>query len=162
MNDQIHRLLLVISSDLQHLSDRYYIIGSCAMILSGLPIEKTSDLDLLVSANDAEMLSKLWYDRKRKNFQPSGSDRFRSHFSRYDFGEIDIEVMGDLQVCKNGQWIPLRVEEYKTIPIGACSFKVPTLKEQHRIFHFFGREKDLLKAKMIEDHFAISPSTPKK
>jgi hypothetical protein len=132
------------------------------MILAGLPIEKSSDIDLLVSDTDAEILKKLWHDRKRENFKPVGSDLFRSNFSRYDFDEIDIEVMGDLQVCKKGQWIPLMVEEYKTIPLGACSFRVPTLKEQHRIFHFFGREKDLQKAKMIEDYFTISPSISKK
>jgi len=46
MKKEIERVLSFISPDLQTLKDDYFVIGSCALILSGVPIEKTSDLDL--------------------------------------------------------------------------------------------------------------------
>lgn len=160
MREKIERLLLAIVNDLQHLNDPSYIIGSCALFLSGIPIEKVSDIDLLVSSKDADFLKRNWANRMQ-NYSPDGAHLFRSNFGRYRFEEFDVEVMGNLQVCKGGQWISLRVNEFNTIAIGSHSIRIPTLKEQHRIFTFFGREKDLWKARLIED-FTISPSISKK
>jgi hypothetical protein len=100
MRQKIERVLSLISSDLQTLKDDYFIIGSCAMILSGLPAEKTSDLDLLVSYEDTEQLKLAWTDRIIENYSPSDTHLFKSNFGRFDFGELDVEIMGGLKVSR--------------------------------------------------------------
>lgn len=161
MKEKIDRLLHSIVNDLAQLNDAHYIIGSCALFLSGIALEKVADIDLLVSTRDADILKRNW-DERKQNYSPEGAHLFRSNFGRFRFDELDIEVMGDLQICKNGQWTSLQIYEFDTVSIGKHSIRVPTLKEQHRIFTLFGREKDLSKARLIEDHFKISPSTSKK
>lgn len=134
------------------LKDNHFVIGSCAMILSGIPINQTSDLDLLVSNEDAEILKLLWANRMKKNYVPSDTHLFRSNFGRFDFGDLDVEVMGGLEVFKNNAWAALQVENFIEVSFRAQKIKIPTLEEQRRIFNFFGREKDLVKAKLIETY----------
>jgi len=152
MKKEIERVLSFILPDLQTLKDDYFVIGSCALILSGVPIEKTSDLDLMVSHEDAEKLKSLWVDRRREYYEPSNQDIFRSNFARFDFGELDVEVMGELEVFRNNEWKSLRIKNYVEVLLGEQKVKIPTLEEQKRILYFFGREKDKLKAKLIESY----------
>jgi len=122
------------------------------MILSGIPVGETSDLDLFVSPNDAEHLKLVWANRRRENYAPSDTHLFKSNFGRFDFGDLDVEVMGGLEVfCKN-DWKSLHVESFMEVSLGEQKVKIPTWEEQRRILHFFGREKDLLKAKLIESY----------
>ena len=150
MKKKIERIISIISPDLQTLKDNYFVIGSCALILSGIPIEKTSDLDLLVSNEDAEQLKSIWADRRRENYEPSQQDLFRSNFARFDFGELDVEIMGSLKVFHSNEWKTLQVKDWLELSVGECKIKIPSLEEQKRIFYFFGREKDKLKAQLIE------------
>ena len=150
MREKIERVLSFISPDLQTLKDNYFVIGSCALILSGVPIEMTSDLDLLVSNEDAEQLKSVWAYRRRRSFEPSNQHLFRSNFGRFDFGELDVEAMGELKVFTNNEWKTLQIKNWIEISIGECKIKIPTLEEQKMIFNLFGREKDKLKAQLIE------------
>ena len=150
MREKIEKVISIISSDLQTLKDNYFVIGSCALILSGVPIEKTSDLDLLVSDKDAEQLKSVWAYRRRENYEPSNQNLFRSNFARFDFGELDVEVMGELKVFNSNEWKTLQVKDWIELSVGECKIKVPTLEEQKRILYFLGREKDKLKAELIE------------
>ena len=152
MKRKIERLLLSISTDLQALTDNHLVIGSCAMILSGIPIDQTSDLDLFVSHEDAEYLKLVWANRRREKYIPSDIQLFRSNFGRFDFGYLDVEIMGGLEVFRNNQWKALQVENFIDVSCGDQKIKIPTLEEQRRIFYFFGRRKDLLKAKLIETY----------
>jgi hypothetical protein len=149
MKKKILELLASINPDLQQLENDYFIIGSCALLLSDITIPIITDLDLLVTSADADKLKQKWAHQMRKKFIPSDGHLFRSNFARFDFGELDVEVMGDLEVNKNGRWIPVWVEQTLEIPIGEGKIKIPTLEEQKRIFTLLGREKDLMKAKMI-------------
>jgi len=150
MKKKIERVLSLLSPDLQTLKDNHFVIGSCALILSGVLFEKTSDLDLLVSSEDAEQLKLIWVDRRKENYETSNQDLFRSNFGRFDFGELDVEIMGDLKVFKNSEWQTLQIKDWVEISVGEYKIKIPTLEEQRRIFNFFGRKKDKLKAKLIE------------
>jgi phosphorylcholine metabolism protein LicD len=124
------------------------------MILAGLPIEKTSDLDLFVSHEDADQLKSVWADRIIENYSPSDTNLFMSNFGRFDFGELDVEVMGGLKVFRDNEWKSLQIEKFIEVSLGKQKIKIPTLEEQRRILYFFGREKDLLKAQLIESHLS--------
>jgi len=150
MKQKIESVLSVIAPDLQKLKDDHFVIGSCALILSGIPMAKTADLDLFVSGEDAENLKSVWASRRRENYIPGDTHLFRSNFGRFDFGDLDVEIMGGLEVIKNDEWKSLQIENYAEILLGEQKIKIPTLEEQRRIFYFFGREKDMLNAQLIE------------
>jgi hypothetical protein len=149
MKNKITQLLASIYPDLQQLKDDHFIIGSCAMLLSDMAVPIVTDLDLLVSSADADTLKHKWTYRTRKGFSPANQHLFRSNFARFDFGELDVEVMGNLEVCKNNQWLPVIVKQTTEVSINGMSFNIPTLAEQRRIFLLFGREKDIAKANQI-------------
>ncbi len=150
MKKKVIELLASIYPDLQQLENDYFIIGSCAMLLSGLPMSIITDLDLLMSSADAAQLKHKWSHRMRKGFSPENQHLFRSNFARFDLGDLDVEVMGDLEVNKNNQWQRVSVEREMEISIDGMKIKIPTLEEQKRIFLLFGRDKDITKADQIE------------
>ncbi len=150
MKKKVIELLALIYPDLQQLENDYFIIGSCAMLLSGLTIPIVTDLDLLMSSADADTLKNKWSHRIRKGFTPENQHLFRSNFARFNFGDLDVEVMGDLEINKNSLRQRVSVERVMEISIEGLKIKIPTLGEQKRIFMLFGREKDIIKADQIE------------
>jgi hypothetical protein len=63
MKKKVTELLALIYTDLQQLENDYFIIGSCAMLLSGITVPLVTDLDLLMSSADAEKLKHKWSNR---------------------------------------------------------------------------------------------------
>lgn len=150
MKTKIIHTLSEISDDLAKLKENWFIIGSSALILSGIDIG-VDDIDLLTSTDDASFLKEIWKEKIYKTYQPKQGDMFRSNFGRFKFSEMDAEVMGNLEVNKNGIWEKLVVNQFNEISVGNLKVKIPTLKEQKRIFEYFGREKDLKKVMLIAD-----------
>ncbi|HEY5823574.1 MAG TPA: hypothetical protein VIT44_04370, partial [Cyclobacteriaceae bacterium] len=83
-------------------------------------------------------------------YKPAETTRFKSNFARFQFGSLDIEVMGDLEVYSKGQWRKVVVNNFKTISLTDAQIKVPTLAEQVRILQLFGRQKDIDKIALIK------------
>jgi hypothetical protein len=150
MKKKVIELFALIYPDLQQLENNYFVIGSCAMLLSDITIPIVTDLDLLMSSTNADKLKHKWSHRMRKGFTPENQHLFRSNFARFNFGDLDVEVMGDLEVNKNNQWQPVWVEQAMEISMEGMKIKIPTLQEQKRIFMLFGRDKDIIKADQIE------------
>jgi hypothetical protein len=149
---KIEESITLLTDDLTKLQDPVYLIGSSALVLSGIPLETTEDIDLLTSHRDANFLKKHWLANKVWKYAPRDSDKFRSNFGRFQWGKALIEVMGDLEVCHQGTWQKLQVAEYFEISIHQLTIRIPTLREQERIFRLFGRTKDLTKADIISKH----------
>jgi hypothetical protein len=150
LKKKIHSVLNKAYPELKSLHDDYFIIGSSALVLSGIKIDNTSDIDILMSNKDADFLKEVWRGKIIKDHITKRDDLFRSNFTRYFFDNLDVEVMGDLEINKDGQWIPLIIQEYTTFTLKDIEIKTPTLQEQKRIYELFGREKDLEKVKLIE------------
>jgi hypothetical protein len=149
IKERIYAALNEAYPSLKNLRDDYFIIGSSALILSGITFETVHDIDILLTNRDALYLEMEWKHRKI-NYMPQCNDLFRSRFSRFHFSEMPIETMGNLEVNKNGIWTPQKVENYTTIALNDIQIKIPTKEEQIKIFRFWGREKDWGKVKLIE------------
>ncbi len=134
---------------LRQLQDEFFVIGASALVLSDLPINETKDIDLLTSSRDADKLKGLWKERDL-NYKPVEPTRFKSNFARFQFGSLDIEVMGDLEVYSKGQWRKAVVNSFKTISLTDSQIKIPTLAEQIRILQLFERQKDIDKMAMVK------------
>lgn len=150
--EKIKLSIALLSDDLSKLQDPVYIIGSSALVLAGISLETTDDIDLLISHRDAEYLKNHWQSNKLGEYLPNDADKFRSNFGRFQWDKILVEVMGDLEVFDNDEWLKLQINEYFEISINQLSIRIPTLKEQERIFRLFGRPKDLAKADKIIKH----------
>ncbi len=134
----------------KYLEDNYYLIGSAALVLAGVKVDSISDIDILTSKRDAHTLKNLWKSKLETNHQFKDESLFRSNFARFEFDEIAIEVMGDLEICINNHWERLKINEFIEIKLDKYSIKIPILKEQKRILALFGREKDLRRIELID------------
>jgi hypothetical protein len=93
-------------------------------------------------------LKEIWKEAQLK-YKPIETTRFKSNFARFQFGSLDIEVMGDLEVYSKGQWCKVVVNNFKTIPLADLQIMVPTLADQVRILQLFGRQKDIDKIDLV-------------
>ncbi len=149
LHEKIQQVLKEAYPVLKTLDDNWFIIGSSGLILGGINLKNTSDIDILVSVRDAQKLKMAWKDQRITDFDSSDTELFQSDFSRYNFGVLDIEIIGGLKVYNSGQWIPLIINEDITISSPYFEVKIPTLEEQKRILLLFGREKDLEKVQLF-------------
>jgi len=145
LKEASHALLL--------LKDNFYLIGSAALSLSGVKLDKMYDIDILVSDRDADFLKAEWGNQLINEIITTDDELFYSKFARYKFSVLDIEIMGDLKVNKKGIWERLEISENESITVGNFEIKIPTLAEQKRILQLFGREKDKKRIKLIDKQF---------
>ena len=129
--------------------DPWWIIGSAAMVLAGVPDTAPKDIDVLCSREDASRLRTAWAPHIDSVYLPQDGARFRSSFARFMHLPMPLEAMGGLQVMTSGGWESLQVLDDAVLDVHGHAVRVPTLAEQHRIFLLFGRAKDLAKAARI-------------
>ncbi len=128
-----------------HCADRWCLIGSAGALMLGADVG-VADVDVLVSRSDAEALMVLWADRRDLAHAPADGDRFRSHFARFRFPGLPVELMGDLEVDAGDGWQPVSPGKLVLVGLAGLAVPVPSLDEQIRIFESFGRAKDRLRA----------------
>lgn len=150
--EKIREAIAFLSDDLLKLQDPFYIIGSSALVLGGIPLETTDDIDLLTSHRDADFLKELWQANKVGEYTPKDSDKFRSNFGRFRWDTVLVEVMGNLEVYHEEVWRRLKIDASFELNINQLTIRIPVLKEQEKIFRIFGRAKDLAKAEIITKH----------
>lgn len=136
-------------NDLYQLKHDYYIVGSAAMVLTGSKLDQIGDINILTSSYDANFLQNLWADKTVSDHVYEYDRIFRSNSGRFRFSTLDAEVMGNLEVNAGQQWVPLVVRQFLNVEVAGFQVKVPTIKEQYRIYKFFGRPKDLKKADIL-------------
>jgi len=143
-------LLAAITPDLrQACSDPWILIGSAAALLVGAEVV-VADLDILTSVRDAEAMSETWHERLDGQHAPDGADRFRSHFARFSFSSLPVEVMGGLEVMGIHGWDAVQINETITVICTGMAIPVPSIAEQMRVLKIFGRPKDLRRAALLQ------------
>jgi len=152
IREKIVKTLILIAKEFEEVSCDSYIIGASALILSGYSIGNTTDIDILTTHEAAEKLKSSLNTYIEVNPETKEDNLFRSNFARYNLPLMDIEVMGDLEINKNGLWKELEVNNYQTLLVNTLSIKVPTLEEQIRILSLFGREKDIKRISLLKHY----------
>lgn len=128
-----------------HCADPWCLIGSAGALLLGAE-GGVADVDVLVSRADATALMAQWADRRDVNHVPADGDRFRSHFARFRFPGMPVEVMGALELDAGDGWLPVSPGKLVLVGLQGLAVPVPSLDDQIRIFESFGRDKDLARA----------------
>ncbi|HKR75055.1 MAG TPA: hypothetical protein VJR95_00230 [Rhodanobacter sp.] len=124
-----------------HCAEPWCLIGSAAARLLGAEVS-VADVDVLVSPADADTLATLWADRRDTAHAPADGDRFRSHFARFRFTGMPVEVMGGLELDQGEGWQPVSPGRLVLAGVQGMAVPVPALDEQIRILESFGRDKD--------------------
>ncbi len=127
----------------------WWIIGSTAMVLSGIEGIVPEDIDVVA---EGDMLRRVLAKAGVTEVAPKPHNQFRSNpYARIPVaGGADIEVQGDLELFENGAWTRLNFASRVPVPLGNATLYVPCLDEQVRIFRRFGRAKDLMKAALLK------------
>lgn len=149
IKEKIIKTLVEVADKLQDIKSEWCIIGASAMILSGIEITETSDIDILTTNEGADELKQSLRKYMEIVSKTKEDDLFRSNFARFKLPLMDIEVMGGLQVRKNGRWQHVHIDDFSVISIENMVIKIPTLNEQKRLLSLFGREKDLKRISMF-------------
>lgn len=128
-----------------HCADPWCLIGSAGALLLGAEVS-VADVDVLLSRVDADTLMTRWADRRDDTHAPADGDRFRSHFARFRFPGLPVEVMGGLELDAGDGWQPVMPGQLVLVGLQGLAVPVPALDEQIRIFESFGRDKDRARA----------------
>ncbi|WP_370794940.1 hypothetical protein [Bacteroides stercorirosoris] len=142
IKERINQTLAFIADELKEVAPYSCIIGASAMILHGYGIGDTADIDILTTSEGSDKLQLSLKEYMETTPLTKENELFRSNFARFQLPLMDVEVMGELQVCKDKEWRPVFIEEYTTLHIENVAIRIPTLKEQIRVLSLFGREKD--------------------
>lgn len=129
-------------------ADSWVVIGSAAAWLAGAPVT-IADIDVLTSARDAQVLADRWRQRRMPTAPATDDDRFRSHFARFAFPGLEVEVMGDLEVRDERGWRRAEINEVRIARIAGHDVPIPSVPEQIRLLRQFGRGKDLERAALL-------------
>lgn len=126
-------------------ADPWCLIGSAGALMLGAEV-RVADVDVLVSRTDADALMARWVDRRDDTHAPADGDRFRSHFARFRFPGLPVEVMGGLELDAGEGWQPVSPGKLVLVGLQGLAVPVPSLDDQIRIFESFGRDKDRARA----------------
>ncbi len=133
----------------------WWIIGSTALVISGIDGITPDDIDVVA---DGDTLRRKLAKAGVVEIPPAPHAKFRSNpYGRIKVdGGVDIEFQGDLDLWENGACTRMVFVSRIQVVVGNAAVFVPEIEEQYEIFRRFGRPKDLAKAKLIENYIVSS------
>jgi len=132
-----------------HCREPWWLIGSAALHISGVLDIAVHDVDVMVSDADARRLLAHWRESIDPAFRPERPDLFRSHFGRIRGYALPVEVMGNLELFRDGVWQAVCPADRAVVEWQGLSVAVPGLAAQCAILESFGRAKDIAKADAV-------------
>jgi len=140
--------LAMVSEAASGARDPWWIIGSAAVVLHGRSIAHVKDVDLMMSAADAEVFLRRVGESPR-NGKPN--DRFRSLvFGVWSAPPLPVEVMGGFSIATPDGWRDVSLATREIVTVGGRPLCVPSAEELIRLLRSFGRTKDLERADLLQ------------
>jgi hypothetical protein len=139
--------LIMLAQAAQGAKDPWWVIGSAAVALHGRDVSDVKDVDLMMSARDAEaFLNRV--GGERGGVEPS--ERFRSAvFGVWKEPPVPVEAFGGFALAMDGAWREVSFSTRERVTVGGAQLYVPSAKELIRLLHLFGRAKDLERAGLL-------------
>lgn len=126
------------------------VTGSTALAAQGLPVEP-HDIDLQSDAEGAYLVEKALAPYMVRPVAYSSTDRIRSHFGAATVCELQVEIMGDVEVRRpDGTWRPPPDMDSR-IWVETADLRLPvlSLEHEHEAYRLMGRSE---KAEMLRRH----------
>jgi hypothetical protein len=128
--------------------DPWWIIGSAAVTLHGAHVPDIKDVDVLMTATDAEQVLR---HLGLRSCPPTSSTIFRSSvFGTWSAPPLPVEVMGDLSLATPAGWRPVRPDTRQAVTVDGHRLFVPSAGELIAMLRSFGRPKDLVRLRLLE------------
>jgi len=116
----------------------YKVVGGIVLALHGLSVP-VKDLDIEVSAEDAYRFQSLFAEYLTQPVSLSESATYCSHFGRFDFDGVLVEVMGDLHRREGDAWVPTMAVTETQVDLDGVPVRVPWLEEETLVYIRRGR-----------------------
>lgn len=128
-------------------ADDWWLIGSAAVVLHGGQLPYVKDVDVMMSARDAdEFLRRV--GARCGGAEPS--ERFNSRvFGIWKTPPVRVEVFGGFQLASDGKWREVCFSTREPVKVGDATVYVPSAVELVGLLHSIGRTNDLERAKML-------------
>ena len=148
MGPDLRQSLAMTAEATARASDPWWIIGSAAVTLHGAHVPDIKDVDVLMTASDAERVLR---DLGLRSRPPTSSTLFRSSvFGAWRAPPLPVEFMGDLKLATPAGWSPVRPETRETMTVDGHQLFVPAASELIALLRSFGRPKDLVRIRLLE------------
>ena len=107
----------------------YKVVGGAAAALHGVPLA-VKDLDLETDADGPYQFQTLFPNQALEPVTLRESQVYRSHFGRFDFDGLTVDVMGDLHRRDAESWIPTAAATETMVDLEGTSVPVSWLEEE--------------------------------
>lgn len=136
-----------IAPDLHALTEPWWLIGSAALVLSGVNLPRIDDVDILTTPAGAGDLAARW---GLNPTTPGPSERFDSEvfFQRADT-PLAVEVMAGFRVKAAGGWTPVLPTTRVALAWVGGPWFAPSRAELADMLALFGRPKDAERAALL-------------
>ena len=136
-----------IAPDLDAMAEDWWLIGSAALVLSGVNLGRVEDIDILTTPAGAAFLSERW----GAALTPAGpSDKFRSEvFLQRSDTPLPIDIMAGFEVNTAQGWQSVKPRTRVALAWLDGLYFAPSHVELADMLALFGRPKDTERAEML-------------
>jgi hypothetical protein len=136
-----------IAPDLDALQEDWWLIGSAALVLSGVPLARVEDIDILTTPAGAAFLSERWGSA----VAPAGpSEKFRSEvFLQRSDTPLPIDIMAGFEVSTPQGWQSVKPRTRVALAWLDGLYFAPSHVELMDMLALFGRPKDTERAALL-------------
>jgi hypothetical protein len=147
MTAALAETLAMVAQAARDAADEWWIIGSAAVVLHGGELAHVKDVDLMMSARDAEAFLRR---TRSEHGGAEASDRFASDvFGVWKEPSIPVEVFGGFRLAVDGQWRHVSFSTREPLTVAGARVYVPSSQELVGLLRSFGRSKDLERARLL-------------
>jgi hypothetical protein len=107
----------------------YKVVGGTSPALHGVPLP-VNDIDLETDADGAYRFQALFASHVVESVALRESEVYRSHFGRFDFEGVRVEVMGDLHRREGERWVPSAATTETIVDLDGVPVRVSWLEEE--------------------------------
>jgi S-adenosylmethionine-dependent methyltransferase len=131
-------VLWQIARQLDEAGVAYKLVGGASVALHGVPIP-VKDVDLETSIDGAYRFQSLFAEQCVEPVALRESEVYRSHFGRFDFDGVAVEVMGDLHRREGGGWVRTMATTETTVDLDGVPVRASWLEEETLAYARRGR-----------------------
>ncbi len=107
----------------------YTVVGGASLALHGVPI-LVKDLDIETDVEGAYRFQELFAENTVETVALRESETYRSHFGRFEFAGVTVEVMGDLCRREGDGGVPTAAMTEMTVELDGVAVRVSWLEEE--------------------------------
>ena len=128
-NPRWRPVLREIARRLDEANVRYAVVGGTSLALHGLPLP-VKDLDIETDPEGAYRFAALFETHVVEPVALKEGRSYRSHFGRFDFDGVQVEIMGRLERREGEAWVPTEVVNVESIDLERTPVRTSWLEEE--------------------------------